>query len=252
MSGRESDRREGMTPTLLVADSSPTTRRLLDLACASQGITVVGVADGQQAIDCLRGARPDAALISSSLQKISALDVVSYVRSQWSDPPLPVLLLVGAFEPIDEDRVRQAGAAGVVHKPFEPAQVIGRINELLGRPFALAPADPGVGAPPRIVENAGMLRLTEEWFGQEGSGSSADAFAALLAETQGIPAPSRRQHALLELSDDAVDRIAERVAERLAQSVFGESFRQTVNDVSERLVREEIQRIRAASYSNQQ
>jgi Arc/MetJ family transcription regulator len=46
-----------------------------------------------------------------------------------------------------------------------------------------------------------------------------------------------------------VERIADRVAERLMQSAFGESLRDTVHDVSERLVREEIQRIRAAAQS---
>jgi hypothetical protein len=58
-----------------------------------------------------------------------------------------------------------------------------------------------------------------------------------------------------QLSDSLADRlasglaapIAAQLAERVLQNAFGESLRLTVHDVSERLVREEIARIRAAA-----
>ena len=52
------------------------------------------------------------------------------------------------------------------------------------------------------------------------------------------------------VSPGLAEQIAAQVAERMMQHAFGDSLRQTVHDVSERLVREEIARIRAAAQSS--
>jgi hypothetical protein len=39
--------------------------------------------------------------------------------------------MVGAFDPVDEDRVQASGATGVLVKPFEPTLVISRVKQLL-------------------------------------------------------------------------------------------------------------------------
>ena len=49
---------------------------------------------------------------------------------------IPVVLLTGAFEPVDQARAAEAGCDGVLAKPFEPQLVIGRVKELLARPSA--------------------------------------------------------------------------------------------------------------------
>jgi hypothetical protein len=49
------------------------------------------------------------------------------------------------------------------------------------------------------------------------------------------------------VSTGLAEQIAAQLAERVMQNAFGDSLRQTVHDVSERLVREEIARIRAAA-----
>ena len=78
----------------------------------------------------------------------------------------------------------------------------------------------------------------------------ADAFERLLAAEQGeaelpsVPAPAAPPAVL---SDADVDRIARRVGERLAESPLADDLRRIVSEVSERLVREEIDRIRKAA-----
>jgi hypothetical protein len=71
----------------------------------------------------------------------------------------------------------------------------------------------------------------------------ADAFESLLAAEQGTPPP--RPATAAGVSDVVVDRIATRVAERLSEGVFIDIVTQIVTAVAERLVREEIARIRA-------
>ena len=45
---------------------------------------------------------------------------------------VPVLLLSGAFEAVDEAQLASSGANGVMEKPVEPTEVISRVKELLG------------------------------------------------------------------------------------------------------------------------
>jgi hypothetical protein len=70
--------------------------------------------------------------------------------------------------------------------------------------------------------------------------SLADAFAALLSAEQGRPhaGSSINRDAL---PDDVVEQVTRRVLERIGDGVV----REVVLDIAERLVREEIERIKA-------
>jgi CheY-like chemotaxis protein len=133
-----------MSETLLLADDSLTMRRVVELTFAEQGLHVVSVADGQQAIEYLTAGRPSLALISVSLQKVNGFDVARFVRDHVGKR-VPVLLLAGAFDHLDDAQVRESGAAGVLVKPFEPSVVIRRVRELLGmKPAGAADAAAGL------------------------------------------------------------------------------------------------------------
>jgi CheY-like chemotaxis protein len=63
-----------------------------------------------------------------------------------------VVLLTGAFEPVDQARATEVGCDGVLAKPFEPQLVIGRVKELLATPTqALAHAPRAAAAEARAA-----------------------------------------------------------------------------------------------------
>jgi hypothetical protein len=76
--------------------------------------------------------RPALALISVTLQQLDGFEVARIVRDRPELSGFPVLLVAGAFDVIDEARVRESGAAGLLVKPFEPGLLIKRVKELLG------------------------------------------------------------------------------------------------------------------------
>ena len=51
-------------------------------------------------------------------------EVAQYVKQIPALAHIPVLLLTGAFEPVDQARADDAGCDGVLAKPFEPQLVI--------------------------------------------------------------------------------------------------------------------------------
>ncbi len=121
-----------MSHTLLLADDSLTIQRVIALTFAGENVRVVAVGDGQQAIDRLSADPPDIVLADIGMPRRSGYDVAAFVKAQPALAGIPVLLLTGAFEELDESRVKASGADGVLVKPFEPRAVIGRVRELLG------------------------------------------------------------------------------------------------------------------------
>ena len=81
------------------------------------------------------------------------------------------------------------------------------------------------------------------------AGSLADLFSRLLAAEQGEPAPPPATVST-RLNEADVERIAVRVAERF-EGALRDEVRRIVAEVTERLIREEIARIRRAAESDQ-
>ena len=122
-----------MAHKLLLADDSVTIQRVIELTFADEDITVTTVGDGQQAIDRLDADPPDIILADIDMPKRDGYEVATYVKSRPKLAHIPVVLLTGAFEPIDQARAAAAGSSDVLAKPFEPQMVINRVKELLGR-----------------------------------------------------------------------------------------------------------------------
>ena len=94
---------------------------------------VVAVSDGDQAIARLEASPPDIVLADIGMPGKNGYEVAQYIRQSPRLAHIPVVLLTGAFEPVDEARAAAAGCDGVLAKPFEPQLVIGRVKELLAR-----------------------------------------------------------------------------------------------------------------------
>ena len=122
-----------MAHKLLLADDSVTIQRVIELTFADEDIEVTTVGDGQLAIDRLDTDPPDIVLADVDMPKRDGYEVAAYVKSRPRLAHIPVVLLTGAFEPIDQARASAAGSSDVLAKPFEPQMVINRVKELLGR-----------------------------------------------------------------------------------------------------------------------
>ena len=307
-----------MQPKLLLADDSVTIQRVIELTFADEDVKVVAVGDGKQAIERVQAERPDIVLADVGMPERDGYEVAAFIKGDPALAHIPVLLLTGAFEPIDEARARAVGCDGVLVKPFEPQMVISRVRDLLagkrdgssGKACGAARASGGgttrrargvfrsarcgtgkqdrrrrqcaatgaagragahqemdlSGWNPPAPPPAAIRLLRNRWpqspTAQVPAASAADAvpisavnldeaFSALLAAEQGLaiaPATAagatRATSAALPdtLPDSVIDAIAARVIARMGD----DAMRAAVLDAAERLVREEIDRIKNA------
>jgi CheY-like chemotaxis protein len=343
-----------VTHKLLLADDSVTIQRVVELTFSGEDVQVVTVGDGEQAIARIPVERPDIVLADIGMPKRSGYDVAAFVKGRPDLAHIPVLLLAGAFEPVDDARAQQVKCDGVLVKPFEPQQVVSRVRELVEGvreraipgfapelPETVAPppmpraermsvvepparkAEPklddyfqGLDAalavldakaesrpsapPPDHVEDfrASEVPTLEKLLGStplrdttgpaldapyappiaasmmdaisgharsaepapaappgDGGNVILDAFHALLAMEQGEARPTVRAHgpapggAPAVITDELVEEVTRRVLERLAPNAARDLVKQVVAEIAERLIREEIARIKAAAHT---
>jgi CheY-like chemotaxis protein len=119
---------------LLLADDSITVQKVVDLTFADEGIEVFAVSDGEQALALLDTLTPDVVLADVFMPKIGGYEVCDYIKRHERLRHIPVMLLVGSFEPFDETEARRVGADDYLTKPFQSIrQLVQKVGALLGR-----------------------------------------------------------------------------------------------------------------------
>ena len=281
-----------MAKKLLLADDSVTVQRVIELTFADEGMQVIAVGNGRQAVDRLETDRPDIVLADVSMPELDGYAVAAHVKGMPHLAHIPVVLMTGAFEQIDEARAATVGCDGVLAKPFEPHMVIALVRQLLGeaprsqaQPASISaaadgyPFEPGPGSEMSTSLDDYLDRLDEALAGapvptpRPDSGDTrefdqapaaelpsdaaddgvlADAFSALLADELGerplarpVAPPRPALGGATVLTDAQLDELARRVAARLTPAAVEQAVSRHVIDIAERMVRDEIARIKA-------
>ena len=104
---------------LLLADDSITIQKVVDLTFADEGVSVVCVNNGLEAIERLEELAPDVVLADVFMPQMNGYEVCEYIKQNDKLKHIPVMLLVGSFEPFDEEEARRVGANDILTKPFQ-------------------------------------------------------------------------------------------------------------------------------------
>jgi CheY-like chemotaxis protein len=130
-----------MRRRILLADDSVTIQKVIELTFMDEDYDVKAVSNGDEALAALPDVQPDVVIADVHMPGANGYEVCR--RSKESRPEVPVLLLVGTFEPFDEGQARAAGADSFLKKPFDSQELLQRVQDLLAsRPGAAAPAAP--------------------------------------------------------------------------------------------------------------
>jgi two-component system response regulator MprA len=116
---------------ILVVDDEPAVRDAVDRALRLEGYDTELAADGQQALDALSVAAPDALVLDLLMPRVDGLEVCRRLRAAGDRTPVLVLTARDAIP----DRVRglDAGADDYLVKPFALEELLARLRALLRR-----------------------------------------------------------------------------------------------------------------------
>jgi CheY-like chemotaxis protein len=138
---------------ILVADDNSNIQKMVALALKDEGIDVVAVGNGDAAMRKIPDLRPDLVLADIFMPVRNGYEVCEFVKNDSRYMNTPVVLLVGAFDPLDEDETQRVRADGVLKKPFVPPDpLINMVKALLAKSngqnaAAVVAATPAPGPP---------------------------------------------------------------------------------------------------------
>ncbi len=121
--------------SILIVDDEPQIRRVLRATLSSQGYTVAEARTGDEALEQIRGQRPDLILLDVNMPGRSGLEVCREIRAS-SD--IPIIMLTVRNSEHDKVQALDAGADDYVVKPFGSEELMARIRASLRR---AAPAE---------------------------------------------------------------------------------------------------------------
>ena len=122
----------------LIVEDDPSIRFLLDFILAQQGYQVVDAHDGDSGLQAIsNGLVTDIVILDIKLPGIDGLQLLERLRSmdRWRD--VPVMMLSADGDEPSVARALNAGANDYLVKPFDPTELIARLNRLSQYPSTL-------------------------------------------------------------------------------------------------------------------
>jgi two-component system KDP operon response regulator KdpE len=115
---------------ILIVDDAQQVRRVLRTALSSEGYTTYEAASGEEALDAIRAAAPDAILLDVNMPGMGGLEACREIRRTMD---VPILMLTVRNSERDKVLALDAGADDYVVKPFGMQELLARIRAALRR-----------------------------------------------------------------------------------------------------------------------
>jgi CheY-like chemotaxis protein len=262
-----------MSKTIVLADDSVTIQKVVELTFMDEDYRVVAFGNGDEALSNLYGLSPDVVIADVHMPGATGYEVCRRVKA--GHPGVPVLLLVGTFEPFDEQQAKAAGADAFLKKPFDSQELLRLVERLLAsRPAAAPPAParpaalesertdvlpalalapeeaPAVLPAPWDADSTAPqpVRPGSETLAVEVPPTVAMPAAASAVATIAMPALTSLPVATgngrgVSLSDEEIDKVARRVVEILSERIVREVAWEVVPDLAEVVIKDRLREL---------
>ena len=198
---------------LLLADDSVTIQKVIELTFADEGVRVVAFGNGEAAVEHLDEVAPDIVLADVYMPGKTGFEVCEYIKHNEKYKHIPVMLLVGSFEPFDEAEARRVGADDILTKPFQSIRrLIDRVGSLVGSRPADEREIPTAELPHTKEPAAPMQEL------------DTDELARTTADTQPLPPDSLPHQKPAFAQASMSENMMETTAPDLRQNAYEDSL----------------------------
>jgi len=131
--GPGGERPEESVPLVLLVDDERSIRTICRVNLEGDGLAVSEAADGAEALEVVRRARPSVVLLDVMMPGVDGWDVAEQLAADDETREIPVVFLSARAAPEDRLRAQELGAVGYVDKPFDPLELAGIVRDVLER-----------------------------------------------------------------------------------------------------------------------
>ena len=116
---------------VLLVDDSPTVRRLGELILSQHGYSVFTAEDGEQGLEMVQKIRPTVILVDFIMPNMNGHTFCRKVREDESMKDVPLILISSKGESVGEAFEKEFGVLYYFAKPFEPDELINKLEDVL-------------------------------------------------------------------------------------------------------------------------
>ena len=123
-----------METTVLIVDDEPHIRMLLEESLVDledQGIHLLSAGDGREVLAMIEAHRPRLVLLDVMMPELSGYEVCQQVRANPALASTYILMLTAKGQEADRLRGLEAGADDYATKPFDPDDMLVRVQRVL-------------------------------------------------------------------------------------------------------------------------
>jgi CheY-like chemotaxis protein len=238
-----------MSRKILLADDSLTIQKVVELTFMEGDFEVTAVSNGDEALSKLSEMSPDVVIADVHMPGADGFEICRTAKQRY--PGVPVLLLVGTFEPFEDSAAQEAGADSHLKKPFDSQELLRLVEDLLSAAGGQVPGEI------EELESISPDDFGEDLGGVFGAGQSLESEAAVADEPQVEVATGEQRETFSEevavrestgagtagLSDEDVDRIARRVVQLMSDQTVREISWDVIPDLAEILIKDRIREL---------
>lgn len=120
-----------MGKRILTVDDSRTFRMILGMSLRQAGYEVVEVADGESALQAMKGEAVDMVITDLTMPGMDGIELTKKIRALPKGRAIPIILLSTEGQEDVKARGQQAGANGWIVKPFNHEELLGVVRQLI-------------------------------------------------------------------------------------------------------------------------
>lgn len=113
---------------ILLVDDQPANLQVLLQTLGSLGCKLLVAKNGEAALTIVQKARPDLILLDIMMPGIDGFEVCRRLKANPTTEKIPIIFLSALDDTADKVRGLQLGAVDYVAKPFQPEEVLARVN----------------------------------------------------------------------------------------------------------------------------
>lgn len=130
---------------MLVVDDNKVIRQLIRVNLELEGLEVVTAADGAECLEVVHQVRPDVITLDVVMPRLDGVSTAARLRADPRTRHVP-LAIVSACTPYEIEAGLDAGVDAFLAKPFEPAELVRLVRQLVERGQGRVDGGSGEGA----------------------------------------------------------------------------------------------------------
>ena len=120
-------------PLVMVIDDSITMRKVTTRVLENHSLKVIAAKDGVDAVEKLHDCVPDLILLDIEMPRMDGYELAEHVRADSRLRNIPIIMVTSRSGQKHRKRARKLGANGYLTKPYQEAELIEQVGELLAR-----------------------------------------------------------------------------------------------------------------------